>query len=115
MAAFATTTDQPGEGTLASRIAAAPQLSARDSAEKRVDDWLRDIDDHAAGVAVRRLLAAHPQLRALILGLADGSPHLWEFASADPSRLAGLLESEPETRFDAVLADTISAIAKTRD
>ena len=73
---------------LASLIATAPQLSAPDSAQKRLDDWL-------AGL--------------------DGSPHLWDLASADPSRLAVLLESDPEVRFDAILADTVAAISSTRD
>ena len=100
---------------LASRIAAAPQLSAPDAAQKRLDDWLTDLDGHPAGVTLRRLFAAHPQAHALILGLADGSPHLWDLASADPSRLVRVLESDPEARFDVLLADTVSAIASTLD
>jgi glutamate-ammonia-ligase adenylyltransferase len=112
--AFATTTDQPSGRILAARIVAAPRLSDRDAAEKRFDDWLGEIDGQTASV-LRRLFAAHPPARALILGLADGSPHLWELAAADPARLAGLLESDPEVRFDAILADAVSAIASTRD
>ena len=42
--------------------------------------WLADLDGQPAGVTLRRLFAAHPQVRALILGLADGSPHLWDLA-----------------------------------
>ncbi len=115
MAAFATTTDESSGRTLASRIATAPRLSASDVAQKRLDDWLAELEGHPAGGALRRLFAAHPLAHALILGLADASPHLWELASADPLRLARLLESDPEARFDAILAAAVSAITSTLD
>jgi [glutamine synthetase] adenylyltransferase / [glutamine synthetase]-adenylyl-L-tyrosine phosphorylase len=107
MGAFATTSE-PGERGLAARIVTAPRLTAPDAAEKRVDNWLAEMGGDAAAATLRRLFAAHPQARALVLGLADGSPHLWELATAEPSRLARLLESDPETRFAAILADTVS-------
>src|SRR5262245_16318124 len=103
MTAFATTADESGERMLAVRIATAPQLAAPELSQKRLDAWLAELDGEAAGSALRRLFAAHPQARALVLGLADGSPHLWDLASADPARLARVLASDPETRFDALL------------
>src|SRR5262249_20384778 len=63
----------------------------------------------------RALFAAHPKARALILGLADGSPHLWELVTADPSRLVSLLESDPDARLETVVAGTAATIAATRD
>jgi glutamate-ammonia-ligase adenylyltransferase len=115
MAAFATTTDEAGGRTLAARVAAAPELSAPDTAQKRLDAWLGDLGGDPAAATLRRLFAAHLPVRALILGLADGSTHLWDLASADPARLVRVLESEPEARFDTILADTVAAIAATRD
>src|SRR5689334_5619614 len=115
MAAFASAADEAGGRTLAARITTAPQLSAPELSQKRLDAWLAEVDGQPAGAALQRLFASHPQARALILGLADGSPHLWDLASADPARLARLLESDPEVHFDAVLADTVAAIAATRD
>ncbi|MPZ37543.1 MAG: bifunctional [glutamine synthetase] adenylyltransferase/[glutamine synthetase]-adenylyl-L-tyrosine phosphorylase [Rhizobiales bacterium] len=114
MAAFATTDEANGRA-LAPRIVAAPKLSAPDAAQKRIDNWLAELHEHAAGATLRRLFATHPQARALILGFADGSPHLWELASADPSRLAALLESDPDARLDAIVADTVTAIAAAND
>jgi glutamate-ammonia-ligase adenylyltransferase len=115
MAAFATTTDEGGAHTLAARISSAPQLSAPEAAQKRLDGWLGELGNDPTAATLRRLLAAHPQVRALILGLADGSPHLWDLASADPARLVRVLTSDPEARFDALLADTVAAIDATRD
>jgi glutamate-ammonia-ligase adenylyltransferase len=54
-------------------------------------------------------------LDALTMGLAEGSPYLWELARAEPERLAQLLESDPERRFDDILAGATRAIAATQD
>jgi [glutamine synthetase] adenylyltransferase / [glutamine synthetase]-adenylyl-L-tyrosine phosphorylase len=115
MAAFVTTADEAGGRVLAARIASAPRLSTPEAAQKRLDGWLGELDGQPAGAALRRLLAAHPQVRALVLGLADGSPHLWDLAYADPERLVRVLESDPDARLDALLADTVSAISATLD
>jgi len=102
-------------GTLAQRIAAAPQLHAADAARGRVADWLGEIAETPAGQALRRLLADHPTLDALITGLADGSPYLWDLAQRSPERLTALLEAEPERRFDDILDLARRAIAATSD
>ena len=54
-------------------------------------------------------------LDALIAGLAEGSPYLWDLCAADPERLVALLEADPERRFDDMLADARRAIAATQD
>ncbi len=96
------------ERSLARRIVTAPQLVEPEAAAKRLGDWL---DEAGPGSAeLRRLLSAHPKVRALLLGLADGSSHLWDFASADPARLATLLETDPDARLDAILADGAAAV-----
>ena len=53
----------------------------------------------------------HPKTRALIVGLADGSPYLWDLVRAEPERLVALLQSEPDARFDALLAEATPCIA----
>jgi [glutamine synthetase] adenylyltransferase / [glutamine synthetase]-adenylyl-L-tyrosine phosphorylase len=103
------------DGTLAQRIAAAPQLHAADEARGRVDDWLAELAETPAGKALRRLLADHSNAAALVTGLADGSPYLWDLARRSPERLVALLEAEPEHRFDDILEGARRAIAATRD
>jgi [glutamine synthetase] adenylyltransferase / [glutamine synthetase]-adenylyl-L-tyrosine phosphorylase len=100
---------------LAQRIAAAPHLSAADDAHARVDGWLKDIADTAAGAALERLFAEHPAVRALVAGLADGSPYLWDLARADPDRLVSLLTSDPDNGFDETLNEASLAVAATAD
>jgi glutamate-ammonia-ligase adenylyltransferase len=101
--------------TLASRIVSAPQLSAPKEARSRVADWLVDIKGDAAGKAIKTLLAANPVLNALIEGLADGSPYLWQLASAEPQRLLLLLQSDPDRHLEALLAGVADAVASTDD
>ena len=57
------------------------------------------------GAALKRALADHPNLFALIAGLAEGSPYLWELVRADPDRLVALLDSDPDRRLNAIIAD----------
>ena len=102
-------------GPLAQRIKASPHLAAASEARARVNDWLADIADRTAGKTLTQLLAAHPMLDGLVMGLAEGSRYLWELARADPVRLVWLLEAEPERRFDEILIDTKRAIAAARD
>jgi [glutamine synthetase] adenylyltransferase / [glutamine synthetase]-adenylyl-L-tyrosine phosphorylase len=102
-------------GSLAQRIAAAPALCRADEARARVADWLAEIADAPAGQALTRLLADHPTLAALIAGLAEGAPYLWELARAEPARLIALLEAEPDARFDAILSDARATIVATGD
>ena len=90
-------------GPLAQRIKASPHLAAASEARARVNDWLAEIADRTAGKTLTQLLAAHPMLDGLVMGLAEGSRYLWELARADPARLVWLLEAEPERRFDEIL------------
>jgi len=102
-------------GTLAQRISTSPDLADASAARARVNDWLDEIADTAAGKTLIRLLVTHSLLNALLSGLAEGSRYLWELVRADPQRLVSLLEAEPERRFDEILADARGAIAAAQD
>jgi glutamate-ammonia-ligase adenylyltransferase len=102
-------------GPLARRVVAAPVLLDAAAAHGRVADCLAEIGGTPEGAALARLFDEHPTLAALIAGIAEGSPDLWDRARASPGRLLGLLEAEPERRFDAILSDARGAIAATRD
>ncbi len=96
---------------MARRVAAAPRLFAPEEASARLESWLADISETPAGSKLRRLLADYPAVSSLITGIAEGSPYLWELARADPGRLLALLESDPNIRFAAILAEATRALA----
>ncbi|MEA2938952.1 MAG: [glutamine synthetase] adenylyltransferase / [glutamine synthetase]-adenylyl-L-tyrosine, partial [Alphaproteobacteria bacterium] len=104
-----------GQGTLAQRVVAAPTLLAPQAAHARVADWLAEIAATPAGASLKRLLDRHPEAHALIAGIAEGSPYLWELARAEPARLATLLDSDPDRRLDTVLAEASRVIAASAD
>ena len=74
---------------LAVRVATAPLLSSPKEARQKVGAWLRDIGRTAAGRNLKQLLAGSKPLLSLLEGIADGSPYLWDLASAEPARLMG--------------------------
>src|SRR5689334_11974701 len=83
-------------GALASRLTRAPRLA----------------DAAAAGGAPAALLDAMQPARALIEGIADGSPYLWDLIERDGERLATLLQSDPDEHLAALLAATARALAQ---
>ena len=92
------------EKTLALAFTGAPRLTDRKAAEASVGDWLTAIGRSAAAKKLKALVAGTPKLEALLLGLADGSPHLWDLATAEPDRLISLLNSNPDAHFAELLA-----------
>ncbi len=100
---------------LAGAVVDAPRLVAAKDARARLSQWLAEIGRTEAGKALKRLVAASPKVKALLLGLADGSPFLWELASAEPARLITLLECDPDKHLADVLTEISRAVAATRD
>ena len=73
---------------LAAAVVEAPRLVApQGRARAPVPNGSREIGRSAAGKALKRLVADAPKLEALLAGLAEGSPFLWELATAEPDRL----------------------------
>ena len=101
--------------TLARRIVAAPCLGHADEAHARVRSWLAEIAETPAGKTLEQLLADYPKLTSLVAGIAESSPHVWELMRADPARLLTLSQSDPDNRFDAILAETTRAVAASED
>jgi [glutamine synthetase] adenylyltransferase / [glutamine synthetase]-adenylyl-L-tyrosine phosphorylase len=104
-----------GRGPLARRIVAAPQLREPDATHVRVAGWLAEIAGTPGGAGLRQLFGQHPTLAALIAGLAEGSPDLWDSVRGSPERLLGLLDAEPELRFEDILTQAKRAVVATRD
>ncbi|MBV8792570.1 MAG: bifunctional [glutamine synthetase] adenylyltransferase/[glutamine synthetase]-adenylyl-L-tyrosine phosphorylase, partial [Pseudolabrys sp.] len=100
---------------MAARIVSAPRLSSPKEARTKVQSWLVDIKSESFGKALNALFAAYPRVNALLEGLADGSPYLWELARAEPVRLVELLHSEPDKHLEALLAGTVDAVAVAED
>jgi [glutamine synthetase] adenylyltransferase / [glutamine synthetase]-adenylyl-L-tyrosine phosphorylase len=100
---------------LAARIGAAPLLSSSKETRQKVSSWLADIAGTVKGKSLKQLLGGSTHVRALIEGVADGSPFLWQLASAEPARLLALLQSDPDAHFATLLSATAAAVGATDD
>ncbi|MFN8828614.1 MAG: bifunctional [glutamine synthetase] adenylyltransferase/[glutamine synthetase]-adenylyl-L-tyrosine phosphorylase [Labrys sp. (in: a-proteobacteria)] len=91
---------------LASQIRAAPQPADPRAARRRLDELLaaaRDGEGAEADAAELGTQADTEPVRDLLLGIAGGSPYLWDLCRLAPARLARLLARDP----DASLVDAM--------
>ena len=95
--------------SLARRIVSSPYLAPDSVAHNKVEGWLSAFGEPAISDALRHMFEACPKARALVNGLAEYSPHLWDLSSANPARLLDVLQSEPEAHFRLILERAFSA------
>src|SRR5262249_21910514 len=93
----------------------APRLLNPDAARQRLDEWLEGISQTPAGATLKRTLAERPNVGALLTGLADGSPYLWELLRPDPQRLIGVLGADPDCRIKDLIASATAKIPASED
>jgi glutamate-ammonia-ligase adenylyltransferase len=79
------------------RVVAAPRPADGARGEERVAAFLRDV-----GAQMGEIPAA-PRWHALLRGVADHSPYLWQLIRAQPGRLVRLAAAAPEESFAAIL------------
>jgi glutamate-ammonia-ligase adenylyltransferase len=98
-------------GGLIERIGGAPCLVDPQTAHARVMDWLAEVGSIKDATQLRQLMGDNAMLAALIAGVGEGSPYLWELVRADPTRLVRILVTDPDRRFADILAEAAAAIA----
>ena len=89
---------------LAARFVSAPHLAASVKAEQSLSDWLADLEPQQS--AAIRALIEHPLANAILLGIAEYSPYLFDLVRADAQRLVRLLQCEPDAHLAALIAET---------
>ena len=100
---------------LAGRVAAAPRLFEPKEARARFEDWFAGISRNEAGKALKRLTGASAKVEALLTGIADGSPFLWDLAASDPARLLRVLESDPEQHLASLFRQATRTVPAMKD
>lgn len=101
-----------GEGQLplAAQFVSGPQLFAPADAEQRFGEWLADLapDDAAA---FRAITDQYPHARAILLGIAEASPYLFDVIRADAARALRLLHCDPQQHLATLIAETSANVA----
>ncbi|HEU0084835.1 MAG TPA: bifunctional [glutamine synthetase] adenylyltransferase/[glutamine synthetase]-adenylyl-L-tyrosine phosphorylase [Bradyrhizobium sp.] len=109
------TSSAKGEGAaLAARFAGGPQLFAPESARQRLDSWLADLAPEQAA-AIRDRAMRLPHVRAILEGIAEASPYLFDLMRADAARLLRLLDCDPETHLAGLIGRTSLAVPLAAD
>ncbi len=89
---------------LAARFVGGPHVSVSDQAEQRIRDWLAELEP-AQSAALDQTLD-QPFTRAILLGIAEFSPYLFDLVRADASRLIRLLSCDPDAHLAALIEKT---------
>jgi [glutamine synthetase] adenylyltransferase / [glutamine synthetase]-adenylyl-L-tyrosine phosphorylase len=105
----------PPPATLVQALTDAPRLLAPAEARAKLAEWLSDVGRDRVGKPLQALVDKSPKLQALLAGLAEGSPFLWELVTADPARLLAVLSSDPDQHLAALLAQASKAVDATKD
>src|ERR1700757_100839 len=106
---------EPVRQGLAFAVGNAPCLADEKASQGRLTEGLSEIGRSAAGKSLKQLIGEAPRLEALLLGLADGSPYLWDLATSEPDRLLTVLTAEPGEHLAALLANPAQAVAIAED
>ena len=95
---------------LAARFVDGPHVSAPDKAEQRLTDWLADLPP-AQAAAINALIGRFPFAKAILLGIAEASPYLFDLLRADGARAIRLLECEPEPYLAGLIERTCREVS----
>ena len=81
----------------------------------KLESWLDEQPHGSAPRALREVFAAAHSAKALVAGLGDYSPYLWDLVRADPERLLRVLRENPESHLQALLANIVGALSRIED
>ncbi|MGA2287736.1 bifunctional [glutamine synthetase] adenylyltransferase/[glutamine synthetase]-adenylyl-L-tyrosine phosphorylase [Bradyrhizobium sp.] len=102
---------------LAARFVDGPHVSAREKAEQRLTDWVTDLAAEQAA-AIGDIFARFPRAKAIISGLAEASPYLFDLVRASGARAIRMLSCEPERHLAELIESTcrdVSAASSEAD
>ena len=103
--------DDADRAGLAARFVDAPHVISPDDARRRLAEWLGDCEPEQAR-AVSALAAAHPKLDAILLGIIESSPYLFDLIRADAARFLRLLNGTPEAGVANLIAHAARDVAE---
>jgi [glutamine synthetase] adenylyltransferase / [glutamine synthetase]-adenylyl-L-tyrosine phosphorylase len=91
------------DSRLAAQFVDGPRLFTPLEAERRFADWLADLESEQAA-AIKSFAIEFPRANAILLGIAEASPYLFDLMRADAARLIRLLGCEPESHLARLIA-----------
>ncbi len=93
--------------TLAARFVTGPRLFAPAEAVRRLADWLGDLEP-AQAQSLKDMSARFPSAKAILAGIAEASPYLFDLMRADAGRTLRLLECDPDRHLAALIEKAVA-------
>ena len=90
---------------LAARFVDGPHVSVPLEAEQRLAGWLVDLEPNQSA-AIRALAGQFPCVNAILLGIAENSPYLFDLLRADAARALRLLHCDPDRHLAELIENT---------
>src|SRR5205823_577520 len=89
---------------LAARFVSGPRITASSNAGQRLGDWLAELEPQQAAEIGGWL--DRPLARAILLGIVEFSPYLFDLIRTDAARLIRLLACDPEQHLTSLIEKT---------
>ncbi|MDI1266312.1 MAG: bifunctional [glutamine synthetase] adenylyltransferase/[glutamine synthetase]-adenylyl-L-tyrosine phosphorylase [bacterium] len=89
---------------LAARFVGGPFLADSTNAEQRLADWLAELEPEQSAAIDEHL--DRPFARAILLGIAEFSPYLFDLVRADAARLIRIFACDPESHLTELIEKT---------
>lgn len=95
---------------LAARFVDGPHLAAPAEAGQRLHAWLADLEPEQAA-AIGDVADRFPRAKAILEGVAEASPYLFDLMRADPARVVRLFQCDPDVHLAALIEATTLRVA----
>jgi glutamate-ammonia-ligase adenylyltransferase len=99
---------------LAARFVTNPTSFAPGEAQRRITDWLAGLPAEQAA-ELRSLFEKYPVTNAIVQGLAEFSPYLFDLTRLDAARTLRILTCDPQRHIDALIEQGRSDCAAAAD
>ena len=96
---------------LAAQFVSGPELFDAPEAERRFADWLTDIAPDQAS-ALRAIVDQYPYARAILFGIAEASPYLFDLLRADAARALRVLNGDPGKALPDLIARAVELVGE---
>ena len=96
---------------LAAQFVSGPELFDPHEAERRFADWLTDIAPEQAS-ALRAIVDQYPHARAILFGIAEASPYLFDLIRADAARALRVLTGDADKALPDLMARAVRLVGE---
>ena len=104
----------PAAIPLAARFARGPTVVAAERLDARIAQWLDDVDSPQRS-SILTILERYPLARAIVAGVADASPYLFDLLRGSVERAHRVLSSDPDQHMAGLIDSIRSAVTVASD